>query len=314
MQRYIAQRILAIIPVLLIVAIIVFSLLHITPGDPVSVMAGDLATPEQIARIKHKMGLDRPLHVQLGKYLGNLARGDLGESIFNRFKVTTLIKRRLEPTFSIGVAAKVLSILIGIPLGILAAWKANSVADRLIMIFAVTGLAIPSFWLGFNLIWLFAVKLGWFPAVGYVSITDDVLTWARHITLPVISIGFITSALITRMTRATMLEVLREDYIRTARAKGLAENVVLIRHALKNAALPIVTIIGLGISALISGSVIIESVFAIPGVGRLLVDAVLRRDYPIIQGIILVVAFSYVLINFLIDLSYGYFDPKIRFR
>ena len=314
MRRYIAQRILAIIPVLLIVAIIVFSLLHITPGDPVSVMAGDLATPEQIARIKHKMGLDRPLHVQLGKYLGNLARGDLGESIFNRFKVTTLIKRRLEPTFSIGVAAKVLSILIGIPLGILAAWKANSVADRLIMIFAVTGLAIPSFWLGFNLIWLFAVKLGWFPAVGYVSITDDVLTWARHITLPVISIGFITSALITRMTRATMLEVLREDYIRTARAKGLAENVVLIRHALKNAALPIVTIIGIGISALISGSVIIESVFAIPGVGRLLVDAVLRRDYPIIQGIILVVAFSYVLINFLIDLSYGYFDPKIRFR
>ena len=302
------------IPVLFIVATITFSLIHITPGDPASVMAGDLATPEQIARIKEKMGLNKPLYEQLGIYIGSLMRGDLGESIFTRFKVTTLIKQRLQPTLSVGIAAEILAVMIGVPLGVLAAWKANTFIDRFVMIIAVVGLAVPSFWLGFNLIWLFAVKLGWLPAVGYEPITEGLWTWGRHLILPVISIGTIVSALITRMTRASMLEVLKEDYIRTARAKGLTENVVLIRHALKNAALPIVTIIGLGIAGLISGLTITEAVFAIPGVGRLLVDAVLRRDYPIVQGVILLVAFSYVFINLLVDLSYGFFDPKIRFR
>ena len=302
------------IPVLIIVVIIVFSLLHITPGDPASVMAGDLADDAQILALQEKMGLNKPLYEQLGRYFANLFQGDLGESIFNRFKVTTLIRWRLEPTMSIQIGAKIVSITLGIPLGIYAAWKANTLADRLIMIFAVTGLAVPSFWLGFNLIWLFAVKLHWFPAIGYESIWDGFWPWARNITLPVASIGFITSALITRMTRATMLEVLREDYIRTARAKGLAENVVLLRHALKNAALPIVTIIGLGVPSIIAGSIVTETVFAIPGVGRLLVDAIVRRDYPIIQGIILIVGFIIVLVNFLVDISYGFFDPKIRYR
>ena len=301
------------IPVLVVVAIVTFSLIHITPGDPVSLMAGDLATPEQKEAIRKDMGLDRPIYQQLVIYFADLLRGDLGESIFNKFKVTTLISQRLEPTLFIAVFSQLVSIIIAIPLGILAAWKANTWIDRVVMVIAVLGLAIPSFWLGANLIWLFAVKLHWFPAFGYIPISEGVVPWIKSITLPSISVGFISAALIARMTRASMLEVLREDYVRTARAKGLGEQAVLLGHAFKNASIPVVTIIGIGIAGLVSGLVVTEAVFGIPGVGRLIVDAVNRRDYPVIQGVILMFTVAYVLINLFVDLIYGYLDPRIRY-
>ena len=307
------QRLLAAIPVLLIVAVVTFSLVHLTPGDPASLMAGDQALPEDIERIKEKLGLNRPLYEQLGIYFWDILRGDFGESVFTKFPVTTLIAQRLEPTISIAIFSQLVAIIIAIPAGILAAWKANTWIDRALMIFAVAGLAIPSFWLGANLIWLFAVRLDWFPALGYVSISDGVLPWLRSITLPSIAIGFISAALIARMTRASMLEVLREDYVRTARAKGLGEYKILIAHAFKNASIPVVTIIGIGLAGLVSGLVVTEAVFAIPGVGRLIVDAVLRRDYPVIQGVVLMVTFAYVLINLAVDIIYGYLDPRIRY-
>lgn len=313
MGRYLAQRLLAAIPVLLIVAVVTFSLVHLTPGDPASLMAGDQALPEDIERIKDKLGLNRPLYEQLAIYFWDILRGDFGESVFTKFPVTTLIAQRLEPTISIAIFSQLVAIIIAIPAGILAAWKANTWIDRALMIFAVAGLAIPSFWLGANLIWLFAVRLDWFPALGYVSITDGVLPWLRSITLPSIAIGFISAALIARMTRASMLEVLREDYVRTARAKGLGEYKILIAHAFKNASIPVVTIIGIGLAGLVSGLVVTEAVFAIPGVGRLIVDAVLRRDYPVIQGVVLMVTFAYVLINLVVDIIYGYLDPRIRY-
>ena len=313
MGRYTLQRLLAMIPVLVVVAIVTFSLIHITPGDPVSLMAGDLATPEQKEAIRKDMGLDRPIYQQLVIYFADLLRGDLGESIFNKFKVTTLISQRLEPTLFIAVFSQLVSIIIAIPLGILAAWKANTWIDRVVMVIAVLGLAIPSFWLGANLIWVFAVKLHWFPAFGYIPISEGVVPWIKSITLPSISVGFISAALIARMTRASMLEVLREDYVRTARAKGLGEQAVLLGHAFKNASIPVVTIIGIGIAGLVSGLVVTEAVFGIPGVGRLIVDAVNRRDYPVIQGVILMFTVAYVLINLVVDLIYGYLDPRIRY-
>ncbi len=313
MGRYTLQRLLAMIPVLVVVAIVTFSLIHITPGDPVSLMAGDLATPEQKEAIRKDMGLDRPIYQQLVIYFADLLRGDLGESIFNKFKVTTLISQRLEPTLFIAVFSQLVSIIIAIPLGILAAWKANTWIDRVVMVIAVLGLAIPSFWLGANLIWVFAVKLHWFPAFGYIPISEGVVPWIKSITLPSISVGFISAALIARMTRASMLEVLREDYVRTARAKGLGEQAVLLGHAFKNASIPVVTIIGIGIAGLVSGLVVTEAVFGIPGVGRLIVDAVNRRDYPVIQGVILMFTVAYVLINLIVDLIYGYLDPRIRY-
>lgn len=307
------QRLLAAIPVLLIVAVVTFSLVHLTPGDPASLMAGDQALPEDIERIKEKLGLNRPLYEQLAIYFWDILRGDFGESVFTKFPVTTLIAQRLEPTISIAIFSQLVAIIIAIPAGILAAWKANTWIDRVVMILAVAGLAIPSFWLGANLIWLFAVRLDWFPALGYVSISEGVLPWLRSITLPSIAIGFISAALIARMTRASMLEVLREDYVRTARAKGLGEYKILIAHAFKNASIPVVTIIGIGLAGLVSGLVVTEAVFAIPGVGRLIVDAVLRRDYPVIQGVVLMVTFAYVLINLAVDIIYGYLDPRIRY-
>ncbi len=313
MGRYLAQRLLAAVPVLLIVAVVTFSLVHLTPGDPASLMAGDQALPEDIERIKDKLGLNRPLHEQMAIYFWDILRGDFGESVFTKFPVTTLIGQRLEPTISIAIFSQLVAIIIAVPAGILAAWKANTWVDRALMVFAVAGLAIPSFWLGANLIWVFAVNLGWFPALGYVSISEGVIPWLRSITLPSIAIGFISAALIARMTRASMLEVLREDYIRTARAKGLGDYKVLIAHAFKNASIPVVTIIGIGLAGLVSGLVVTEAVFAIPGVGRLIVDAVLRRDYPVIQGVVLMVTFVYVLINLAVDIIYGYLDPRIRY-
>ena len=314
MGRYLAQRLLTTVPVLLIVSVLIFSLMHVAPGDPASFMAGDEARPEQIERIRQKLGLDEPLYKQLGLYYVDIFRGDLGESVFTKFDVTELILQRIEPTISIAMFAMLLAILISIPSGVLAAWKANSWVDRAVMVFAVFGFAIPVFWLGFNMIWLFAVKLNWFPALGYRPISDGVFPWLRSMTLPATTVGIIVAALIARMTRSAMLEVLREDYIRTARAKGLGEFAVLFRHALRNASIPIVTVVGLSMAGLVSGLVVTEAVFAIPGMGRLIVDGVTRRDYPIIQGTVLVITVFYVLINLVVDIGYGWLDPKIRYQ
>ena len=313
MFQYVVQRIIATVPVVLLVAIITFSLVHIAPGDPAAVIAGDFGNPEDIERVRKQLGLDKPILQQFWIWLSHVARGDLGSSIFSRYQVTDLIAQRLQPTIVIALTAEILAVLIAVPLGVLAAWKANSLIDRGVMLFAVLGFSIPVFWLAYNMIFLFAVRLEWLPAVGYEPISNGIVPWLKSITLPSIAISVIFAALIARMTRTTMLEILREDYIRTARAKGLGDRLVLLRHALKNASVPVVTVIGLGLAGLIGGLVVTETVFAIPGLGRLIVEAVLRRDYPVIQGVMMLVTLVYVLVNLIVDISYAYLDPRIRY-
>lgn len=313
MYAYLLRRILATIPVMLVVALFVFALLHLSPGDPAAVIAGDAASPADIARIRHSLGLDNPLHVQLGIWLWHVVHGDLGTSIHSGVPVLTLIGQRLEPTLALSATTMGLAVLLAVPLGIVAAWKVGTWIDRLVMVVAILGFSLPVFWLGFLFIYGFAIQLQLLPVQGYSSITQGFLPFARHIILPSLTLGMVYMALITRMTRASMLEVLREDYIRTAHAKGLKPCVVLLLHGLKNASLPIVTIIGVGVALLIGGVAVTESVFAIPGLGRLTVDAILHRDYPVIQGIILVFSGVYVGINVLVDLAYTCLDPRIRY-
>jgi len=310
---YIVHRILATIPVMGVVGVAVFMLLHLTPGDPAAVIAGDYARPEDIARIRAQLGLDRPLHVQFFTWVGSVLSGDLGVSIFSDLPVAHLIGQRLEPTFALAAATLVFSVVVAIPMGVLAAWKAGTWTDRLIMIFAVLGFSVPVFVIAYAFMWVFSLNLGWFPVQGYKSIFDGFWPFLHSITLPTVALGVIYVALMARITRASMLETLQEDYIRTARAKGVDNRTVLIRHALRNASVPIVTIIGIGIALLIGGVVVTESVFNIPGLGRLTIDAVLRRDYPVIQGVILVFSGAYVIVNLLIDLSYTALDPRIRY-
>jgi peptide/nickel transport system permease protein len=310
---YIVHRILATIPVMAVVGIAVFMLLHLTPGDPAAVIAGDYARPEDIVRIRHQLGLDRPIHVQFFTWVGSILSGDLGVSIFSDLPVAHLIGQRLEPTFALAAATLVFSVVIAIPMGVLAAWKAGTWTDRIVMIFAVLGFSVPVFVIAYALMWVFSLQLGWFPVQGYKSIFDGFGPFLHSIALPTVALGVIYVALMARITRASMLETLQEDYIRTARAKGVDNRAVLIRHALRNASVPIVTIIGIGIALLIGGVVVTESVFNIPGLGRLTIDAVLRRDYPVIQGVILVFSAAYVIVNLLIDLSYTVLDPRIRY-
>jgi peptide/nickel transport system permease protein len=310
---YIVRRLLATIPVMVVVALFVFLLLHLTPGDPAAVIAGDEASPAEIAGVRHKLGLDRPIWEQFGIYVGNLTRGDLGTSIFSGLPVLTLVKQRLEPSLVLAVSTLVLAILLAVPMGVLAAWKARSWIDRVVMGFSVLGFAVPVFLIGYLLIYVFAIELKWLPVQGYRPLSQGIEQTARSILLPAIALSMVYMALIARMTRASMLEVLSEDYIRTAHSKGVATLVVLLRHALKNAAVPIVTVIGIGLTLLISGVVITETVFNIPGLGRLTVDAILKRDYPIIQGLIILFAGAKVLVNLLIDISYVFFDPRIRY-
>lgn len=313
MLRLVLRRLLATIPVMGVVAIAVFALLHVTPGDPAVVIAGDYATPDDIARIRTKLGLDRPFLTQVGIWLVQVARGDLGTSIFSGLSVATLIGQRVEATVALTLFAMLISVSIGVPLGVIAAWKQGSWVDRVVMVFAVSGFSMPVFWLGFLLVYVFAISFGWLPVQGYVSFTRGFIPFIKHLVLPAVTLSVIYMALIARMTRASMLGVLNEDYIRTAHAKGLAPRRVLIHHALRNASLPVVTIIGIGFALLIGGAVVTESVFAIPGLGRLTVDAILRRDYPVIQGVILLVSAAYVLINLVIDLLYVVLDPRIRY-
>lgn len=313
MLNFLGRRLLSTLPVLLIVSVLVFMMLRFTPGDPAAVLAGDAASTEQIAQIRASLGLDRSVPEQFLIWAGHLLTGDLGQSYYYKTEVTTLIGQRLEPTLSLALITITLAVLVAVPLGVLAAWRFGSWLDRALMGFSVMGFSVPVFVLAYLLIWLVSLKLGWLPVQGYKRLADGVGPWLYHLTLPAITLSVIYIALIARVTRASVLETLGEDYIRTARAKGLPEVAVLMRHALANAAVPIVTVIGIGIALLIGGVVVTESVYAIPGLGRLTVDAVLARDFPTIQGVILLFSFIYVMVNLLVDLTYVFFDPRIRY-
>ena len=313
MFRYLVKRLLATIPVMGVVALFVFSLLYISPGDPAAVIAGDIATEQDIARIRAQLGLDQPYLVRFGGWVADLARGDLGTSIFTKLPVSTLIAQRIEPTLALTVCTLIVAVALAVPLGVLAAARAGGWIDRVVMAISVLGFSVPVFVIAYGLILLFSVQLDWLPVQGYRSFSEGFGPFLTHMILPSVALGIVYMALIARITRATMLDVLAQDYVRTANAKGLAPGTVLTRHALKNAAVPIVTIIGIGVALLIGGVVVTETVFAIPGLGRLTVDAILRRDYPIIQGVTLLFSAVYVLVNLLVDLSYSLFDPRIRY-
>jgi peptide/nickel transport system permease protein len=313
MTSFILRRILATSVVMAVVAVFVFGMLHLAPGDPAAIIAGDLATAADIAKIREKLGLNEPLYLQFWRWASNLAVGDLGRSIFSDLPVASLIRQRLEPTVALTTTTIVFSVLVAVPLGILAAWKAGSLLDRLVMGFAVLGFSMPVFVFAYILIWVFAAKLQLLPVMGYVSIFTNPWGFFRSMIMPTLALGVTYIALIARITRASMLEAINQDYIRTAHAKGAGVVSILFGHALRNASVPIVTTIGIGIALLIGGVVVTESVFAIPGLGRLTVDAILRRDYPVIQGVILIFSAVYVLINLIIDISYTILDPRIRY-
>jgi peptide/nickel transport system permease protein len=313
MFRYILKRVLATIPVMGIVAVFVFLMLRLSPGDPAAIIAGDYATSADIAMIREKLGLADPILVQFWRWIGQILTGDLGISIFTNLPVTTLIAQRLEPTLMLALTTLTFSVIVAVPLGTVAAWRAGGWLDRGIMVFSVAGFSIPVFVLGYMLIYVVSLKLGWLPVQGYRPLSEGLWPFLSHIMLPTLTLSAIYIALIARITRASVIEVLQEDYIRTARAKGQSETKVLVRHALANAAVPIVTVIGLGVALLIGGVVVTESVYNIPGLGRLVLDAVLKRDYPIIQGLILLFSFVYILVNLIVDLLYTILDPRIRY-
>ncbi len=317
MKAYVFKRILSSLPVLFFVGTIVFLILQLTPGDPAVLLLSASESAQQTAldyeKIRAHLGLDRPIYEQYGRFLWHTVQGDLGTSVFTGQPVTSLFKQRLQATAALGLISQAAALLIAIPLGMLAAWKVNSIWDRGIMLYVVMGFSVPQYWLAYNFIFLFAVKLGWLPAVGYAPISEGFFNWSKHLVLPVLTLALTAGALTARITRSTMLEVLREDYIRTARAKGLSERVLLVRHALKNAAVPILTVASLGLATVIGGIAIIEVVFAIPGMGRALVEAIVQRDYPVIQGLIMITAATFVVLNLLTDLLYAFLDPRIRY-
>ncbi len=333
MIRYITQRLLMLIPVLIGISIITFVMIRLIPGDPARIMAGERATEEQVQRVREMWGLDKPLHEQYIIYMKNLARGNLGRSLKRNEAVTQELRWALPTTIELAFAAMFVAILIGIPAGIIAAYKQNSWWDLLVMVGSMVGISMPVFWLGLLLIYVFALKLGWMPPSGRLSVgikitpitgmytVDALITgnWRgfldalKHLIMPAVAVGTIPMAVIARMTRSSLLEVLRQDYIRTARAKGLAERAVIFRHALKNAFLPVVTIIGLQLGTLLVGAILTETIFALPGMGRLIVDRILSRDYPVVQGAVLVFAATFVFINLIVDISYAYLDPRIRY-
>ncbi|CAN5392412.1 ABC transporter permease [soil metagenome] len=313
MLGYLVRRLLASIPVLGVVAIFVFMLLRLTPGDPAAIIAGDTATPEQLERIRTSLGLNEPLMTQFVTWVGKILHGDLGVSLISNVPVLNMISQRLEPTISIALTTIILAILVAVPLGVIAAWKHGTWIDRFVMGLSVLGFSVPVFVVGYVLVQIFAIDLRWLPVQGFRSISRGFIPFIERATLPTLALSFIYIALIARMTRASMLDVLGEDYVRTARAKGIAERSVLMKHALRNAAVPVITVIGTGFGLLISGVVVTESVFNLPGIGRLTVDAVLARDYPVIQGVILLTSALYVAINLLIDVAYTLLDPRIRY-
>ena len=314
MKTYVVRRLLALIPVILVVATVAFVLIHLAPGDPASIIAGPDASPDDIARIQRQLGLDAPFHVQLFRWYGRLARGDLGQSIFLRRPVLEAIVDRAEPTILLTLYATLIAVTLGVPAGVVAARHHDGTADQALMAGALVGISIPNFLLGLLLILVFSVRLGWFPVAGYVPLESGWLGTLRSLTLPAFALGVVQSALIARIARSAMLDVLREPFITAGRARGLSERAVVYKHALKNAMIPTITVIGISLAILISGSVIVEQVFNIPGLGRLIISAVLRRDYPVIQGVVLCIAGIYMLVNLAVDLSYVVFDPRVRYQ
>jgi peptide/nickel transport system permease protein len=310
---YLLRRLFAVIPVMFVVVTVIFLLIHLIPGDPVAVMLGPDATPQQIAQVRSTYGLDLPLHLQLLKWYSRVLQGDLGESYFLGRTVLQAMLERLEPTMVLTVLALFVAVIIGIPAGVIAAAHPNSPWDRLLMGAALLGVCIPSFWLALNFIYLFAVQLKWLPAMGYIPLSQGLGRTLRYMLLPAVSLGFNQSALIARIARSCMLEVMRQDYIRTARAKGLAERVVIYIHALRNALIPTITVVGITFAILIGGAVVTEVVFNIPGLGRLIISAILRRDYPVVQGCVLFLTMTYVLINVCVDVIYVFIDPRIKY-
>ncbi len=313
MLSYILNRIGSTVIVMLLVSVFVFMLLYLAPGDPAAVLAGDNATPEQVAQLRASLGLNDSALVQFWRWISQVLQGNLGVSIFSNESVLSLMAQRAGATLSLALATMCIAVPLAITLGVIAAHKAGTMTDRILMLFSVVGFSVPAFVVGYFLVWLFAIKLQIAPVQGYVPISEGIGPWLKHLALPAITLGLTYTALIARITRATMIEVLSDDFIRTARAKGVPMIGILLRHALRNAGVPIVTVIGIGIALLIGGVVVTETVFNIPGVGRLVVDAIARRDYPIIQGVILVFSGIYVLLNLATDLSYTLIDPRIRY-
>jgi peptide/nickel transport system permease protein len=317
MLRFLLQRLAAVLPVLLVVSVIVFLILRLSPGDPAAVIAGNSATTQEVEMVREQLGLNRSLPAQYGIWLGKVVQGDLGFSYYLTKPVTALIAQRIEPTLALALGTIVLAVLVAIPLGTLAAWRMGGWLDRLLSGFSVLGFSVPVFVIGYLLIYLFSIQLGWLPVQGYKRLfgsdSQGLLMWARHLVLPWVTLGMIYVALIARVTRASVSEALTEDYIRTARAKGIAERAVLMRHALANAAVPIATVVGIGVALLIGGVVVTETVYSIPGLGSLTVEAVLNRDFPVIQGVVLFFSVLYVLVNLAVDVSYLFLDPRIRY-
>ena len=312
MLTYILRRLVLLVPVILIVGLIVFTLVHLTPGDPAAVILGDQATPEQVDQLREQLGLNDPLPVQFFAWFTGIFMLDFGDSIFLGIPVTEALVDRLAPTGLLTLYALIIQLVIGIPLGVMSALRSGTITDRLLTAVAISGAAIPNFFLGIMLILLFAVTLQWLPSVGYVPITDDPVDHFKRMLMPAFALGFSTAGLLARLVRSSMLDVLNEDYVRTALAKGLARRDVVVRHALRNALIPSITVVGTSLAALLGGAVVTETVFTIPGMGRLVVQSIGRRDYPIIQGAVMAIAVSYVLVNLLVDILYVYADPRVR--
>jgi peptide/nickel transport system permease protein len=314
MTSYLIKRIVDMFGVLLVVAIVVFSIIHLTPGDPARVMAGDIATEAEVARIREALGLNQPLHIQFVNWSLNLLRGDLGNSLYLERPVLTAIVERAEPTIILTILSMILAITVGVITGVISAARHNTFTDQLLSVIALVGVSIPNFWLGLILILVFAVNLGWFPSSGYSTIAEGGLWQSlRYLFLPAFALGLSQAALISRITRSSMLDVFRQDFVRTAFAKGLARYAVVYFHVLRNALIPIVTVVGIVLAVLLSGAIIVEVVFAIPGLGRLTIASIARRDYPVIQGVVLVVTVIYVLINLIVDLLYTVIDPRVKY-
>ena len=313
MTAYILRRIALMVPVLIIVAIIIFSLIHITPGDPAAVMAGEEATPRQVEEMRERLGLNEPVHIQFIEWTVDALQLDFGDSIFLRQSVTSAMLERVQPTLLLTLYSLTLAILIAVPSGVVAAVRRNSLVDRMLMVLAIGGAAIPNFFFGIVLILVFAVLFGWLPSGGYVDIDEDPVQHFRRMLLPSVSLGFAAAGLLARMVRSTMLDVLNEDYVRTAYAKGLTQRRVVVLHALRNAMIPAMTVLGISLAGLLGGAVVIETVFSLPGMGRLVVQSIQRRDYPVIQGVVLVTAVIQLVVMLLIDVLYVYVDPRVRY-
>ncbi|PYM64463.1 MAG: peptide ABC transporter [Candidatus Rokuibacteriota bacterium] len=313
MTTFVIRRLVSVIPVLFLVAIFAFVLVHLTPGDPASYMLGPLASEQQVHDLREVLGLNEPVYVQFGRWFVRVLHGNLGESIFMSIPVPLAIWQRLEPTLLLTLLAVLVEVLVGVSAGIAAATHRNTWIDQAIMTFASLGLSTPSFWLGLNLIFLFGVHLRLLPVAGYVPLSESWVGAIRSLVMPAFALGFISSALVARMTRSSILEVLSQDFVRTARAKGVAEKGVVWRHAMRNAILPVMTVVGNSFASLLGGLVVTEQVFAIPGVGLLVINSVLHRDYPVIQGVLLYIVTLYVFINVAVDILYALADPRIKF-